>query len=184
METTGPGAGAAAAPAPAPPAATARPAAEHAVAVRHNFETAHRLPHLAGKCENLHGHSWWAEVTVTAPRLAEGTVVEFGSFKAGLRSWIDTQLDHGAMLGSADPLAKLLPDHGCKVFRFGAADPRPAERFARDLAYPTVEAVAELVARVAADLLAALPCAPGARVSAVCVSETHVNTAQWRETAR
>ncbi|MFC7328857.1 6-pyruvoyl trahydropterin synthase family protein [Marinactinospora rubrisoli] len=152
----------------------------HSVTVRHNFETAHRLPHLAGKCMNLHGHSWWVESTVAAPALRDGTVVEFGLFKAELRTWIDTHLDHGAMLGADDPLAKLLPDCSSKLFRFGAAAPSPAERFAADLPYPTVEAVAELLARVSADLLLGLDHAPGARVRRVRVTETHVNAAEWQ----
>ncbi|MFW5415830.1 6-carboxytetrahydropterin synthase [Nocardiopsis sp. CNT-189] len=151
----------------------------HGVTVRHNFETAHRLPHLSGKCENLHGHSWWAEVSVAAPELSAGTVVEFGAFKSGLRAWIDANLDHGAMLGADDPLAKALPDLGSRVYRFGAADPAPAERFAAGLPYPTVEAVAELLGRVAADLLGSLDTAPGARLRSVHVQETHVNRAEW-----
>jgi 6-pyruvoyltetrahydropterin/6-carboxytetrahydropterin synthase len=32
-------------------------AATHRVTVEHTFETAHRLPRLAGKCASLHGHS-------------------------------------------------------------------------------------------------------------------------------
>ena len=117
----------------------------HGVTVRHNFETAHRLPHLGGKCTNLHGHSWWVEVSAVAPTLDSGTVVEFGTFKSALRSWIDTYLDHGAMLGFDDPMAKLLADHGSKLFRFGAPDPLPAEEPASDLPHPTVEAVAVLL---------------------------------------
>ncbi len=155
-------------------------AARHSVSVRHNFETAHRLPHLAGKCVNLHGHSWWMEATVAAPRLHRGTVVEFGAFKGQVRSWIDTHLDHGAMLGADDPLAEVLTAHRSKVFRFGASDPAPAERFAEGLAHPTVEAVAELLARVIDQALRALSGAAGAFVREVVVSETHVNTAGWR----
>ncbi|WP_241002642.1 6-carboxytetrahydropterin synthase [Streptomyces sp. CB01881] len=151
----------------------------HAVTVRHNFETAHRLPHLAGKCENLHGHSWWAEITVTSPNLAAGTVVEFGGFKRALREWIDTFLDHGAMLGHTDPLAPILAGHGSKLFRFGADDPTEQERHAADLGWPSVEAVAELLSRVATDALHTLPRAAGAVVSHVRVSETAVNAASW-----
>lgn len=137
----------------------------HTVSVKHNFETAHRIPHLAGKCENLHGHSWWAEITVTCAELSAGTVVEFGAFKRELRSWIDTHLDHGAMLGPGDPLLPLLRAEGCKVFEVEG--------------WPTVENVAELLAHVAADVLDDLVRAPGAYVSRVHLSETHVNAATW-----
>ncbi|WP_159942541.1 6-pyruvoyl trahydropterin synthase family protein [Nocardiopsis sp. FR6] len=152
----------------------------HGVTVRHNFETAHRLPHLGGKCTNLHGHSWWVEVSAVAPTLDSGTVVEFGSFKSALRSWIDTYLDHGAMLGFDDPMAKLLSDHGSKLFRFGAPDPLPAEEPAADLPHPTVEAVAVLLGRVAEEALAGLAHVPGTRIDTVSVTETHVNNAVWR----
>lgn len=137
----------------------------HTVSVRHNFETAHRIPHLAGKCINLHGHSWWATFTIAAPDLHRGAVAEFGSLKRGLRDWIDTNLDHGAMLGPEDPLLPILLDHGCKVF------PVPG--------WPTVENVAALLARVAGDVLADLDRAPGAYVASVQVTETHVNEATW-----
>lgn len=137
----------------------------HTVSVRHNFETAHRLPHLSGKCESLHGHSWWAEFTVTAPELAAGTVVEFGAFKRELRAWIDQHLDHGTMLGPGDPLLPVLRAENCKVYEVEG--------------WPTVENVAELLALVAADVLTDLVRAPGAHVSRVRVSETHVNAATW-----
>lgn len=156
----------------------------HSVSVRHNFETAHRLPHFAGKCVNLHGHSWWMEAKVSAPALHAGAVVEFGALKARVREWIDTNLDHGAMLGAADPLADVLAEHKSKVYRFGAADPEGAEQLAHGLSHPTVEAVAELLARVVADALRDLPSAPGARVAEVTVRETHVNSASWRSTEK
>jgi 6-pyruvoyltetrahydropterin/6-carboxytetrahydropterin synthase len=136
----------------------------HAVSIRHNFETGHRLPHLPGKCQSLHGHSWWAEVTVEAPALAGGLVVEFGPFKQQIRRWIDEHLDHGLMLGPSDPLLPLLAQHG-KVHQVPG--------------WPTVENVAALIARVADDALDGLVRAPGARVTRVHVSETHVNAATW-----
>ena len=138
----------------------------HSVTVRHNFETAHRLPHLKGKCQSLHGHSWWAHVTVTGPQLAGGTLVEFGPFKQALRSWIDTCLDHGTMLGPADPLVPLLRAEGCKVHIVEG--------------WPTVENVAAMIAAEAMDMLVRLVRAPGCQVDAVRVTETHVNEATWQ----
>lgn len=93
------------------------------VKVRHNFESAHRLPQLGGKCTNLHGHSWWAEVTVAGKLDARGIVVDFGVLKKSLRDWIDTHLDHGTMLGEADPLVPALIADGTKLFRFGSSEP-------------------------------------------------------------
>jgi 6-pyruvoyltetrahydropterin/6-carboxytetrahydropterin synthase len=141
----------------------------HAVQVRHNFESAHRLPHLPGKCTSLHGHSWWAEVTVTAPELSRGgLVVEFGPFKKEQRRWIDEHLDHGAILGAQDALLPILRAHGCKVFEVTG--------------WPTVEGVAELFTHVAQDALVDLVRAEGAYVSRVHLQETHVNAATWEPT--
>lgn len=138
------------------------------VAVRHNFETAHRLPHLGGKCYNLHGHSWWCEVVVVSDGLTpDGLVVEFGDFKRAVREWIDTNLDHGAMLGQQDPLLPVLRAADSKVYPFEG--------------WPTVEAVAEKLAAVSAHLLTSVPHASGARVLRVVVRETATNTAMWGE---
>jgi 6-pyruvoyltetrahydropterin/6-carboxytetrahydropterin synthase len=87
------------------------------VTISHNFESTHRLPHLPGKCISLHGHSWWAETTVTAPSPDEdGVVVEFGPLKKALRAWIDDHVDHGVLLGPNDPLVPLLRQYNCKVY--------------------------------------------------------------------
>ncbi|MBB5775396.1 6-pyruvoyltetrahydropterin/6-carboxytetrahydropterin synthase [Nonomuraea jabiensis] len=133
---------------------------------------------------NLHGHSWWAEITVSAAELShDQTVVEFGALKRALRAFIDDQLDHGAMLGAEDPLAPLLAAHGCKVFLFGQRDLDLATSYTEDLPHPTVEAVAVMLGRVAQALLADLPCAVGASISHVKVVETHVNSAEFRPVA-
>jgi 6-pyruvoyltetrahydropterin/6-carboxytetrahydropterin synthase len=138
----------------------------HEVTISHNFETAHRLPHLEGKCKSLHGHSWWCEVTVSAPRLsAGGVLVEFGLLKAGIRSWIDTHLDHGTMLGPDDPLVPLLQAEGCKV---QLVTP-----------WPTVEDVAVMIAKEGQRVLEELVRAPDAVVTRCVVRETHVNEAAW-----
>ena len=76
--------------------------------LQHNSETAHRLPHLPGKCTSLHGHSWQIQVTASFPALRRSIGAEFGAFKAGLRGWVDTNLDHGTMLGAGDPLVPVL----------------------------------------------------------------------------
>lgn len=138
----------------------------HLVTVRHNFETAHRLPHLEGKCQSLHGHSWWAEVTVSGPELAAGVLIEFGPFKRELRAWIDENLDHGTMLGPGDPLLPLLRAHDCKV------------HVIED--WPTVENTAAMLAFRAQLILGTMVRAPGAAVTRVLVRETAVNEAAWQ----
>lgn len=149
----------------------------HAVTVRHNFETAHRLPHLGGKCASLHGHSWWVEVTAACQELAStATVVEFGEFKKQLREWIDLRLDHGTMLGYQDPLRDALTADGSKLFVFGEAEAGPA---VADLEWPTVENVAVLLGRIAEKVIEGTESAQGARITRVVVKETHVNAAEW-----
>jgi len=138
------------------------------VTVRHNFETAHRLPFLEGKCENLHGHSWWAEWDFTGERTPEGVIIDFGQLKGILRTWVDNQFDHGAILGMGDDLWRALRrDHGSKVFVFGEDSP------AESLPWPTVELVAECLYNVA-EMLLPVPC------TEVRVQETHVNGAVYR----
>ena len=115
--------------------------AQHAVMLRHNAETAHRLPHLGGKCTSLHGHSWQLQVTASFPALWRSIGAEFGAFKAGLRGWVDTHLDHGLMLGAGDPLVPMLarfPE--LKLFVFGRGHRAGGEeKLAADLEWPTVE---------------------------------------------
>ncbi|MCP2261593.1 6-pyruvoyltetrahydropterin/6-carboxytetrahydropterin synthase [Streptoalloteichus tenebrarius] len=154
----------------------------HRITIRHTFETAHRLPQLGGRCASLHGHSWRVVVQVRAHALdGDLTVVEFGGLKAGVRDWVDTHLDHATMLGIEDPLVEPLLAAGCEVFRFGAGhSATDAERSAGDLAWPTTEAVAVLLFRVARDVLAGLPSAPRARVGGVLVREAPLNTASYR----
>lgn len=140
------------------------------VAVRHNFETAHRLPHLGAdsKCFSLHGHSWQCEVVVVADDVDDrGMVVEFGEFKRAVREFIDHYLDHGTLLGQNDPLLPLLRAEGCKVYHMDQ--------------WPTVEAVAAELAGAVGRILTTVPRAPDARVLRVVVQETAVNSAMWGE---
>jgi 6-pyruvoyltetrahydropterin/6-carboxytetrahydropterin synthase len=151
------------------------------IVIRGGFEAAHRLPQLGGACASIHGHSWQVAVTVTAPGLSPGgTVAEFGAFKHAIRAWTDAYLDNGAMLGIADPMLPAFIADGSKTFRFGAAgDASEAEYLARDQAWPTVEAVAIVIARVADGVLATIPRVPGAAVTSVLVKETRANSAIW-----
>lgn len=110
----------------------------------------------------------------------EVTVVEFGALKVGLRRWIDEHLDHATMLGARDRLIAPLVAEGNRVFRFGVERPADdAEQFGYGLPWPTVEAVAVLLGRVAESALARLARADGARVERVMVRETRLNTAVY-----
>jgi 6-pyruvoyltetrahydropterin/6-carboxytetrahydropterin synthase len=140
------------------------------VTVRHTWEAGHRLPHIEGKCQSLHGHSWSVEAEVRSPNVAHGDnmVIEFATVKRVLRAFIDSRLDHGLMLGDSDDLTDLLEPHG-KVFRFGY------DTHSDGLEWPTVENVAALIARMLAFEM------PDVRVVRVSVRETPTNEATWRE---
>lgn len=59
-----------------------------------SFSSAHNLRGYEGACENLHGHNWRVELSVSAQRLGEtGMAVDFKSLKAGARKVIE-RLDH------------------------------------------------------------------------------------------
>lgn len=153
----------------------------HAIIVSHTFEAAHRLPQLGGQCWNLHGHSWKVSATVSSSRLAaDGTVVEFGRFKAGLRRWIDDHLDHAAMLGVEDPLLAILRQHDSKTFAFGGEQlGEELEHPAAGLMWPTVEAVAVVVHRAAVSVVLSLEMADEVVVDEVTVDETATNRAVY-----
>jgi 6-pyruvoyltetrahydropterin/6-carboxytetrahydropterin synthase len=143
----------------------------HTVTVSHNFEAAHRLPHLPGKCQSLHGHSWWVDVTYATDDLVNGIAVEFGQAKQFLRGWVDEHLDHGTILGHDDPLAKRGDELGkVHVLPFGC--------------WPTVEYMAEYLAGICARWCVQLNKErsvhrPQVFVYRVRVQETHVNAASW-----
>lgn len=76
--------------------------------VRHNIEVAHRLSLLEGKCENIHGHSMWVELTIGGLELDKNGIaggVEFGLLKKIFREHLDTQYDHHLLLNYSDPWA-------------------------------------------------------------------------------
>jgi 6-pyruvoyltetrahydropterin/6-carboxytetrahydropterin synthase len=62
--------------------------------VSSHFSGAHRLRSLHGKCEELHGHNWKVEASVTSSKLnPEGIVIDFNLFKQKLERILKT-LDH------------------------------------------------------------------------------------------
>lgn len=70
------------------------------------FDSGHRVLGHEGKCANLHGHRYTAEVTVTAKDLDKiGRVIDFSVIKRDVGNWIDTYWDHNMILHVKDPLA-------------------------------------------------------------------------------
>lgn len=64
------------------------------ITVTTHFSGAHRLRYLQGKCEELHGHNWKVEVTVSSSRLnQEGIVIDFKVLKQKVENVLKS-LDH------------------------------------------------------------------------------------------
>lgn len=146
---------------------------EAEVQLKHHFDAAHRLPHLAGgnsKCAHLHGHTWGVTLSVAGPIQPDMTIVEFGGLKKSFRHFVDERFDHGMLIGLADPLLPVFQEHGMKHFVFGQ------DAHADDIPWPSVEGVTAVLVRYANSLV--LP--PGCRVSGMYVTETITNAVQWR----
>lgn len=59
-----------------------------------SFAAAHNLTHYQGECENLHGHNWRVEVTVSAKELDKaGLGIDFKILKTETNLLLKT-LDH------------------------------------------------------------------------------------------
>lgn len=59
-----------------------------------NFASAHQLRGYKGKCENLHGHNWRVELTVSGSELNDiGLLIDFHDLKRILNEVLD-RLDH------------------------------------------------------------------------------------------
>ena len=64
------------------------------VSIQTQFSAAHLLRNYKGKCENLHGHNWKVEVTVSTETLDEaGMAIDFTLLKQKTNDIIK-QLDH------------------------------------------------------------------------------------------
>ena len=64
------------------------------ITVLSHFSAAHRLRHLHGRCEELHGHNWKIEVTLASNRLGkDGVVIDFKVLKEKVKRVIEP-LDH------------------------------------------------------------------------------------------
>ena len=71
------------------------------------FEAGHRLLNHEGKCKNLHGHNYRAEITCHAahdhPELDEiGRVIDFDDIKVKIGGWINEFWDHKFLVNEMD----------------------------------------------------------------------------------
>jgi 6-pyruvoyltetrahydropterin/6-carboxytetrahydropterin synthase len=86
------------------------------IQVRHNMEVAHRLSKTPGKCQQIHGHSMWIELTLIGDHVDDRGMIcnaanesfEYGDVKKVFRDWIDRTYDHKLLLNKEDPYAQPL----------------------------------------------------------------------------
>ncbi|OGQ54916.1 MAG: 6-carboxytetrahydropterin synthase QueD [Deltaproteobacteria bacterium RIFCSPLOWO2_02_FULL_53_8] len=72
------------------------------------FSSAHNLREYEGACENLHGHNWRVEVSVSASKLdALGMVIDFKKLKTETKAVLDN-LDH-TYLNVVPPFDRINP---------------------------------------------------------------------------
>jgi 6-pyruvoyltetrahydropterin/6-carboxytetrahydropterin synthase len=73
-----------------------------------SFAAAHNLTHYQGECENLHGHNWRVEVTVSTKLLDKaGLGIDFKILKSETNILLKT-LDH-KYLNELSPFLELSP---------------------------------------------------------------------------
>lgn len=116
----------------------------HSVTVIFEFEAAHRLMHHAGKCINLHGHSYQAVVTLKRKEIwPNGMLIDFGIVKDEIGKWINHSWDHATILHvDDDKLIEPLRDLDLKLY---CMDEHPtAENMAAHLHAIAVERLEEM----------------------------------------
>lgn len=88
------------------------------VVKRIEFPAGHRLMNYNGKCKNLHGHSFVAEVCLGADQLdGMGLVIDFTDVGRFLKTWIDQNWDHAFIVNNDDKkLLEFLLVNNLKVY--------------------------------------------------------------------
>lgn len=84
----------------------------------YTFCAAHRIMGHEGKCKNLHGHTYTAEIYLYS---SEGLdqldrVLDYSVIDEVVGNWIKENWDHAAIMAGNDPLARAAEEEGCKVY--------------------------------------------------------------------
>ena len=100
------------------------------------FCAGHRLLGHEGKCANLHGHNYLAQIFVTGNEVDHlGRVVDFAVINKLFKGWIDENWDHGMLLWEEDTEA-IEALNGLSVSRLFTLPYNPtAENMARYLLF-------------------------------------------------
>jgi len=138
------------------------------ITLRHNMEVAHRLYEMAGKCQQIHGHSMWVDLWIFGQLNNNGVLegLEFGAVKDRFRAFLDMTFDHHLLLNERDPWAQpitVMDKPNMSTMRLPGLQVMPGD--------PTTENIAKWIAEWAI-MLWKLPVQ-------VRVAETAVNTATY-----
>jgi 6-pyruvoyltetrahydropterin/6-carboxytetrahydropterin synthase len=78
------------------------------IMIEEQFSAAHQLRGYKGKCEDLHGHNWRVQVTVSSDTLNDiGMAIDFHELKA-LSGEVISSLDH-VFLNDVFPFTEINP---------------------------------------------------------------------------
>jgi 6-pyruvoyltetrahydropterin/6-carboxytetrahydropterin synthase len=105
-----------------------------AVRVNFTFSAGHRIAGHAGKCRNLHGHTYSVWIEITSEMLTPlGMVMDFGDVREKFGGWISKYWDHAFLLDGDDEEAirAVLAVEDQKWYR--TPGPPTAETLARHL---------------------------------------------------
>lgn len=81
------------------------------------FDAAHSLPGYPGKCANLHGHTYRAEVVVEGPLGDDGFVMDFYDLKRVMAKALE-DLDHHCLNDLLpNPTAEMIAKHICGLLK-------------------------------------------------------------------
>ena len=140
------------------------------IIVSHNFEAAHRLFQLPGKCENIHGHSFQVGMELFGFVDGDGIVagLDFGVVKKAFRGYLDSRYDHHLLLNQDDPFAGEVSYDGETLLTL------PGLMVVEE--DPTTENLARWIGEWARKTFADEFNITGIDI---CVQETRVNAATW-----
>lgn len=107
------------------------------------FDAGHRVHLHESKCRHLHGHTYKAELTVSAPDLdGLGRVLDFSVVKTLVGGWIDKYLDHNMLFHPEDKLLSLAYEYGTSVISMCGREPYVMPE---EYPNPTAENIARLI---------------------------------------
>lgn len=79
-------------------------------------DTGHRLINHEGKCRQVHGHTYYWDITCEGDLDNVGRVIDFSKIKEVVGGWLDENFDHGFIAQKGDTIIGYLKETGGKVY--------------------------------------------------------------------